>query len=148
MRRIVSYETLYVAVTVRSGSLCSTRRCTTVGHSEVGIPYVGCFSLGQPEDGFPQVSHPRPAGAAPVDTIYLRVQGRGRKLAIENSTPVGSGRAFIHFSSNNRTLDPTPSCPLAELAFKSLRAPTLFCYFFAVDPRWQLGMHRRIIEHE
>ena len=37
-RRIVSCETPYPAATVRSGSFCSRTRCSTVGHSEAGIP--------------------------------------------------------------------------------------------------------------
>jgi len=45
MRRIVSCETPYAAATVRSDSFCSTKRCTTVGHSEAGIPYVGFLAL-------------------------------------------------------------------------------------------------------
>ena len=38
------------------------------------------------------------AGTAPFDTICQKGQGRGRKLVTENSTPVGSGRLFMHFS--------------------------------------------------
>ena len=77
MRRIVSCETPYAAATVRSGSFFSTTRCTTVGHSEAGIPYVGRFGPGRrclitTEDGFPQVFHPQQAGAAPFDTVSLR----------------------------------------------------------------------------
>ena len=47
MRRIVSCETPQAAATMRSGSFCSTTRCTTVGHSEAGRPYAGCFGPGR-----------------------------------------------------------------------------------------------------
>src|SRR5207244_10556504 len=47
MRRIFSCETPYAAATVRSGSFCSTTRCTTVGQCLAGIPYVGCLGPGR-----------------------------------------------------------------------------------------------------
>jgi hypothetical protein len=37
----------YRVSVVRSGSFCSTTRCTTFGHSDVGMPYVGCFGPGR-----------------------------------------------------------------------------------------------------
>jgi hypothetical protein len=43
MRRIVSCETPEAAATRRSGSFCSTTRCSTVSHSEAGRPYAGRF---------------------------------------------------------------------------------------------------------
>src|SRR6266566_6726996 len=47
MRRIVSCETPYAAATVRSGSFCSTTRCTTIGQWEAGRPSAGCFGPGR-----------------------------------------------------------------------------------------------------
>jgi len=46
-RRIVSWEAPYSAATVRSGSLCSRTRCSTVDHSEAGILWAGCFGPGR-----------------------------------------------------------------------------------------------------
>jgi hypothetical protein len=43
---MVSCETPQAAATRRSGSFCSTTRCSTVGHSEGGRLSAGCFGLG------------------------------------------------------------------------------------------------------
>src|SRR5215467_3908339 len=47
--------------------------------------------------------HLPPAGVAPSDTVFQTGQGRGKKLAKAYSTPVGSGRVFMQFSSKSRT---------------------------------------------
>ncbi len=95
-RRIVSWETPYASATVRSGSFCSTTRCTTVGHCPVGRLYAGCFGPGRrclitQEEGFPQLFPLQQAGVAPSDTVFLSGQGRESKLVTEDSKPVGSG---------------------------------------------------------
>src|SRR5690242_3333013 len=47
MRRIVSYETPYVAAMSWRDSLCSITRCIITGHCSAGIPYIGCFGPGR-----------------------------------------------------------------------------------------------------
>jgi hypothetical protein len=45
----------------------------------------------QQEESFPQLIPPQQEDVAPFDTVFLSVQGRGRKLVTEDSKPVGSG---------------------------------------------------------
>src|SRR5436309_3717727 len=46
------------------------------------------------EESFPQLFPPQKEGAEPFDTVFLSVQGRGRKLVTEDSKPVGSGESI------------------------------------------------------
>ena len=51
----------------------------------------------QQEHDFLKLFHPQQATVAPFDTVFQQEQGRGIKLATENSTPVGS--VFVIHSS-------------------------------------------------
>ena len=48
----------------------------------------------QQEEGFPHLFHLQRADVAPVETGSQKGQGRGRKLATEDSKPVGSGESI------------------------------------------------------
>src|SRR6266487_4095379 len=119
MRRIVSCETLYFCATIRSGSLFSTTRCMIIGQCSVDYHIRVCWVwlpvLDNEEGCYFERVHLPTKGVAPFDTICLRVQGRGRKLVIENSTPVGSGRFRDRAQDPRGVLGMSFSCSLLSV---------------------------------
>ncbi len=92
------------------------------------------------EDECPQVLHPQPLDAAPVDTICQRGLGRGRKLATENSTPVSSGsvRFREHAQDSSRVLGMSFANSLSEVKM-------LYCKKLAYLNHFEVGCFPWII---
>jgi hypothetical protein len=115
---------------MRSGSFCSTIRCTTVGHWEAGIPYAGRFGPGHRcliTTGGVLPSAVSSSASRRCTLRYSFPDGARKREKIGDrgadgvSAPV---RVFIHFSSNTRALVLSHRRLLARLALLYLRSHT------------------------